>query len=219
MRGAVALIICVASASVAAADPVVFSNGSRAGFTARCDSGPDVCAGTGFWTIYDDFSFPSRTTVTGFSFSDQLVSGSLNDYLHTEWSIWASDPLGGGTPLASGTTVAHISADRRSSVFTATGLNVPLLARQTYWLGTFDLFSEPTIIGRDSATGMNRPGYKQSDGGLNNFELEGDTFFTISGNAATPSPTPEPATVVLLVSGIAGLLVQQRSRCLGRCQR
>lgn len=90
VSAALALSLVLGSTVVASADPIVFSNGPRNGNTERCDSQPHVCGGAGTWTIYDDFSLSSRTTVTGFSFSDHFADGSLNDYLDTEWSIWTS---------------------------------------------------------------------------------------------------------------------------------
>src|SRR6266576_6770975 len=102
MRVSVALSLWLATVSAAAADPVLFSNGARAGNSFLCDSGPRVCSGNGFWTIYDDFSLTSPATVTGFSFSDVLVQGSLSNYSHTGWSIWSSDPLQTGAPMFSG---------------------------------------------------------------------------------------------------------------------
>ena len=210
------VIIWLASVSGAAADPVLFSNGIRAHSTGRCDSGPGVCAGTGVWTIYDDFSLTSPATVTGFSFSDNLFSGTLTDYVHTDWSIWASDPLqSGSTASFSGTAVSSISAEGVTPVgtfdvlLTVTGLNLGLNANTTYWLGTTNLFAKPTTTTRNASTGHNLFGFKQADGGSNRFDLPGDTFFEIFGTNSAPAPTPEPASLLLLGIGLTLAGVQR----------
>jgi len=119
----------------------IWSNGLALQISTNCDSSPDVCnglPGNSGWTIYGNFIITAATTITGFSYDSFFLVGSPADYLSTNWSIWAVDPitsLASSSPLASGNAVATLSTDSFATAFTVSGLNLNLTNVGTYWLG------------------------------------------------------------------------------------
>ena len=111
---------------------VVFDNGPPDGNSYHCISGPNVCMGSGTWTVYDQFSLSLPTTVNGFA---NWNLGQVEQfYSATNWSIWTSTPTNGGTPLYAGSSKATISFDRGYVLATVGGLSIDLAAG-SYWLG------------------------------------------------------------------------------------
>jgi hypothetical protein len=222
---AAAVVLVVASVQPAAADPIIFSNGRLTGSTATCDSGPNNCGGSGTWIVYDDFSLTADAIVTGFTVSGIITRGGTpEDYVQTSWSIWAMDPFAdGATPLASGNSVATIEQRPGDgllpdSFFTVTGLNVGLNANTTYWLGASHVFvfdpnpaTQPGTV-RLRAEGNNITGFKQADTAGLRFENPiHDSYFTISG-VTDSAPVPEPGSLLLAGSALAGMFRTFRRR-------
>lgn len=165
-------------------------------------SGP--CSGVSGWTVYDDFTLSTATTITGFTYNSIFTSGTVANYQSTIWSLWSSDPFLAAGPDAQGTATAVLSPNvANTTLFTVTGLNV-LLDAGTYWLGVQNTLSDNAITGAAASLGNGLPGYKQSDqlsGGCCKYNIAGDNAaFTIQGDAV-----PEPETLWPLAFSLAWL--------------
>jgi PEP-CTERM motif len=207
----------------------IWMNGTPLSISTNCDSSPDVCngpAGNSGWTVYDNFNINAATTVTGFTFDSYFLRGSAADYLSTNWSIWALDPITSMEfsfpAIATGNATATLSTDSSGAVtvtgFSVAGLSLDLPAAGTYWLGYDNVLdSTPnnpeTLAVLSSGTGLS--GYEQvSNDGMDQFAPSGNTVFTISGTldssggsgaGGDPPSVPEPSTSALVGLGLAHL--------------
>jgi hypothetical protein len=225
-------LLTISYSQTAKADSI-WSNGLPLQLSTNCNSSPDMCNGypgnTG-WTVYDNFNITSATTITGFSYDSFFLVGSAADYLSTNWSIWATDPVTSLAslpplpPLATGNAVATLSPDSFATAFTVSGLNLDLTNPGTYWLGYNNVLNSS-----DSAEtlavlsdGSNLSGYEQaSNDGQVTFNESGNTVFSING-ALDPNvdpPTPEPSTWALAGLGLGYFIrraVRSQVRASGR---
>lgn len=191
----------------------IWNNGTPSGGTTNCDSSPDLChgePGNQGWTMYDDFVVSSDVTVTGMTYDSTFPNGSPSDYISSNWSIWAADPIATyvSGPLFSGNAVAVLSTDTSGTVtatqFTITGLSLDLTPG-IYWLGYENVLQND---GADTvvvlSNGVAQPGYEQiSDDGTTQFNYAGNTVFSIQGGAPPPPPpTPEPSGCILAGLGV-----------------
>jgi hypothetical protein len=152
-------LLAVSYSRTAKADSI-WSNGVALPISTNCDSSPDVWngpAGNTGWTVYDNFNMTTATTITGFWFNSFFLIGSPADYLSTNWSIWALDPITSLAfsfpPLASGNAVATLSPDSFATSLTVSGLNLDLTNVGTYWtnVGTYWLGYDTVLNSSDSA--------------------------------------------------------------------
>ena len=226
-------LLAVSYSRTAKADSI-WSNGLALSISTNCNSSPDMCngpAGNTGWTVYDNFNITSATTITGFSFDSFFLIGSRADYLSTNWSIWALDPITSLAfrfpPLTSGNAVATLSADSFTTAFTVSGLNLDITTPGTYWLGYDNVLNSS-----DSAetlavlsNGSNLSGYEQaSSDGLVTFNESGNTVFSINGaldsdGGGGDPPTPEPSTWALAGLGLGCFIrraVRSQVRASGR---
>jgi len=223
-------LLTVSFSRTAKADSI-WSNGLALSISTNCNSSPDMCngpAGNTGWTVYDNFNITSATTISGFSYDSFFLVGSAADYLSTNWSIWATDPigsLGSLPPLASGNAVATLSPDSFATAFTVSGLNLDLTTPGTYWFGYDNVLNsgdsaETLAILSDDATDL--PGYEQaSNDGSIMFNQSGNTVFSINGtlDANSDPPTPEPSTWALAGLGLGYFIrraVRSQVRASGR---
>lgn len=199
-----ALVFLVVASSPAYAG-VLWDNGTAISNSGRCDSTP-VCNGSP-WTVYDNFTLGSASTVTGLTYNDYfhtVAPYNGTTYDGTNWTIWNSDPFTASGPVASGTSVGlegPVGGDAAgSTLFTVTGLDVSLDAG-TYWLGIQNIVGADTQTTRalSATTGT----FKQSSPlppGTHEFNVIGETAFTVEGAAV-----PEPGTLSLLGCALIGL--------------
>jgi hypothetical protein len=206
-------LVLVVAPGTAKAD-LAYSNGSVTGIGSNCDFNGNPCpGGESGWTIFDNFDLSNDDTVSGFSYVSDFSVGSAPDYLSTNWSIWAVDPLGpfnSRGPVASGNTVAALTTNDLSPTtytFTITGLSVNL-APGTYWLGYENVLASDGAVTVDVLTnGTVLPGYEEeSDDKDYQFTYgSGNTAFTIENN-------PEPASLWLVALAGVAFLIKSRIR-------
>ena len=204
----------------------------------RCESGPGSCGnGPGISSaVFDNFTVGTGGwVINGFDFTDFLIDTPTNHYVNTKWSIWSTDPMNGGTPLYTGTSVAMLTQPSGYNCFMNSGSSVCVelftitlgspvaLSSGTYYLGvTNAMVGNTDVTYRAFATGGPNslgspttplPGFEQ--GTYNNAtqtwtytsSVNGDSAFDIIGYQA-----PEPGTLVLMSFALAGLGFLRRRR-------
>lgn len=186
-----AIVALTLAGSLAQAE-VVFDNGAPADNSYHCISGPKACGGSGTWTIYDQFTLASPTTISGFAnWNVGIVEGF---YSATKWSIWTSTPTNGGAALYSGTSVATIAIDQGYLLATVDGLAIDLAAGN-YWLGiTHVLRGNSVWTYAISANGQ--ADALQWDGATNRAADLGDMAFVIT------AAVPEPDLYAMILAGL-----------------
>ena len=213
------LVVTALTVPIAAeAAPILFDNGTvndNDGASGYCDSGPGTCGGT--WTYYDNFLLASNSTVTGFDYTDFFFSGGTGNYVQTSWSLWSTTPSIVGSPIASGTSVASIQSlalPDSPYLFTVSGLNIALTSGTQYWLGISNVTTQGSIT---TAARVNPQsgallGAMQFDTAGNVGGGTADRAFRVYGETANATPVPEPASLLLMGSGIAGIAAKVRQR-------
>lgn len=201
-------VMAMATMSGLAHAGVVFDNGAPAGNSYHCISGPNVCQGSGTWTVYDQFSFDSAVTVTGFA---NWNLGQVDQfYTATNWSIWTSTPTNGGTPLYSGSSKPTISLDRGYLLATVDGLSIDLAAGN-YWLGITHILTWHNVW----TYAVSANGQADSlalDGSTYAFDNNPDMAFVITGVV----PEPETYAMMLAGLGLVGAVARRRQRRQGK---
>jgi hypothetical protein len=199
------------------AGSILWDNGPVVGDTRTCDSTPTLCGGTGGWMIYDNFQV-GPATVTGFTFNDYVDDNGNtgHTYLGTYWGIWASDPMTGSVPIASGTSLAALTAGGSgSTLFTVTGLDIGLSGGE-YWLGTGNVLDSNTLTDRAYVSTTILSGWEQSQvGGVpyllpypdSNGYINGvfNTAFTVEGVSA-----PEPGSMLSVFFALVAIYALRR---------
>ena len=202
-------VLCLTLAFIPASAQILYNNGP---------AGPDIDAWTinSGYIVSDTFTLTSSSTVGGFDFAAWEFPG--DKVLSVDWSITSLE--NGGTVYGEGTanvTQQFISTNAygyEEYEVSATGLTVPLGAG-TYWLNLQNAVTQqgnPVYWDENSGMGCNSPGCpsQASESAVGTIPSES---FDITGTSGTGT-TPEPGSIMLLGSGILGLIGLLRGRRL-----
>ena len=190
----------------AVADSTVYTSGSS---TWEFDSW-DIS----FGSVTDEFTLNQAETITGFTIDVWISSGDPVTSVDYSFGTTAY-----GTSLATGTATTTGALDVPSNSYgyavyteTASSIAPVSLAAGTYWFTLQNaVWSDGEDVSWDENDGRSI-GYDISYGPIAAFDctyesecgLSGGETFTLTGNSST-SPVPEPGSLLLLGTGLAGL--------------
>ena len=200
------LVLCLALAAVPSVAGVLYDNGPK---------GPDADAwnvSQGF-VVSDTFTLLAASTVNGFSFNAWLIPGDTQ--VSAELSI-RTQPNGGTSFFDQFMNFTQSNCTTNAygySVCAETAsFNGPHLAAGTYWINLQNASipnGDPVLWDENSGFGCDSPGcpsqaYSNTHG-ITYGTIPSESF-TIYGNGSTTGTTPEPSAILLVGSGILGLI-------------
>ena len=200
-------VLTLMMAAPAMADSVLYDNGPQ---------GPDSDAWTinfGF-AVSDNFTLTQDSTVTGFRFYAWLLPGDILESVEVSFT---SQELGGTTyfdgVLPFTQSNCSVNAYGFNVCVESASFSGPNLAAGTYWVNLQNAMvntGDPIYWDENSGVGCTSPGCPSlaSESSVGTIPSES---FTILGTA-TSGTTPEPGTILLSLSGIAGVLGISRRR-------
>lgn len=211
LRSAIAASTMALALAAPASAALLFSNGPATGDSSRCAEDSGACSGA--WTVFDDFTLGSNSTITSISWTAVLYGG-LADFNGARAWIYSADPVfGGGTLLATvAVQGANPTANGLGSGFFDLTLNTSIdLTAGTYWLGLqHDTDNNFATVARSSTgTGAVATQWQNDGAGFRNGN-QPSLAFRIDGRELV-SDVPEPTSIAL--AGLAlSALVWSRKR-------
>ena len=217
---------------------ILFDNGSFSGTQEQRNNacqqfGPAGCSRA--FTVYEDFTLTSDSTISGIQWSQHELDP--NAYLRTNLSFFSGIPS--DTTHLLSMTVTAIRSLNATPVLPSgnvgvdnvvSGLSINLVAG-TYWFGinndiTFGVTNWDQTIGNSSTIpgrfqGVDAPNnFPQGIPGPNGSSIqfhpnENSVFRIIGTKGAIPEPIPEPSTMLLLGSGLVGLIGYRMKKAQG----
>ena len=210
---AVAVLASAAALPVRGEAQVLYDNGV-----------PDQVQGravSATYSVADNFTLAAPATVGSFQWYAVLPysSGASTTTASYQWNIFSDAAGTPGSVLYSG-AVAGQSATK--TAYKAQGYDVYYfdtsigsvpLGAGTYWLG-IDGFSSPDGNGYWATSSQQGDAVQSGDNGQTHTRVDAEMAFSVSAAAVTT--TPEPASVVLLATGLLGVFAVVRHRSAGR---